>query len=328
VTEHPHWTVELKGWTPDARAARSVFEGALTEHLRWRGATSTQELQDDVSWFWLRLSPGELQSVIEAARRDELIAPLDQEKDASGATIESLEWTLTDSGQSLRRARGLAVRDLFYRLRTLFQPALSGIEKQAKGLGLLLGLVPGLAAALGVLDVAVGVALALVGVLAAIVLASAIRGETSLHIASRRWPRLKTCRPRIYEWQNTRWKLRERPVVAWTMGVYLALVVLGLGLAFDLRAWYLVAATISPLLLSLLIQGVFQGKHRRIKGQYNRESDEVRAARYDRHSTDPCDWGSRCPVAVGTATVCPKFGPKGIFESPDSHFDPPVVSAS
>jgi hypothetical protein len=310
----PDWTIKLGGWGPQERAARGVYEGSLTQHLRWRGVTSTKELRGEVGWFWLRFAPGELQQVVEAARRDELIQPMGQAVRADGSEIAKPEWALTDRGRTLKRTRALATRDIFFRLRSLLQPALSGIEKQARTVALVLAAVPGVAAALGVINVAIGAGLALVGIVSAIVFASALRGETALRHAAVRWPRLESCRPAVYRWQEKEWKIYQRPILLWAACAYLSAVAVLLGI--ELSVGVLFAAAVLILVLGGLVQLTCQREHWQFKGQYNRESDEVREARYERksQSSDACDWGGYCPVARGERSTCPKFGPGGTFE--------------
>jgi hypothetical protein len=265
------------------------------------------DLQNEVSWFWLRFAPEELVTIVEAARREGLVAPLGHAADAADRPITRVEWTLTDAGRNLERTRALSLRDSVIAVRGVGAPVVSGVEKWGKrfGAGIAL-LLP--AAAVGTGTVQVWVGIAAVGVVLGLVLAAGVRGEIALQRAARHWPRLETCRPAIYEWQSTDWRPWKRvPVVAaGTAYATLAMVALHVfgGWQFDVYIALGIAGFLAT--AALWFFGDEWIRWWCLSKAYRKERDEMERLR-KKPSTDPCAWGYSCPRALDPASgKCPR----------------------
>lgn len=304
------WPLKVSGGSGDDQGARRVFAGALTGYLRRRGAAPVGEMVGGVGWFWLRLSQPEVERVIEAARRDGLVTPLGQAKDASGAEVAADEWGLTDRGRELERTRALSFRDSVVAIRGVGQPVVSATEKWGKRvIAVVAPLAPFLALGTG-LNISVAIAIAAAGAILALSLGAGLRGETELRRAAEHWPRLRSCRPNIYAWQTTAWRPWERvPIAA-------AVVLYAIASAVLLRATETWRFSIWIACAIALALGAFAwwrlrevwGRWLSLNASFRHERDRVKRRRLT-DPDHPCVRGSECEAAInGRAVSCPLFG--------------------
>ena len=307
------WPLRVNGTSRADRGAREVFETALARRLDRSGATTMNGLVGPFGWFWLRLSNCEVKLVLNAARRDGIAVPLGQDRDASGSAIAKDEWSVTERGRGLKRIRALSLPDLFELARGVTAPITSEAGK-AEQVGkavtpLLITFLPFLAKPLGLKTAYAVIA---VGVILGLAIAAGVRGEVALRRAARRWPRLQTCRPRIYRWQTTNWRVWESlPIV----GIALAYVVFS-GLALRLAGgWNFDILSAFQILIVVLALAVW-----RFGGAWSRWLSLARDYRDERRRVDklretepyhPCVWGHECAAALdGRGAYCEKFGPQ------------------
>ena len=313
ATKPVEWPLNITGTEGADEGARRVFEGDLTNHLRRRGAATKQDLvgRRGLGWFWLRLNEVEAERVLEAARRDGFVCPLGQPRNAAGKPVKEDEWIQTDEGRNVELARAMSFRDSLVAARGVSAPAASGAEKWGKrAAAALVPLLPFLAEPVGV---STAVAVVVVGIVIALVLRAGIRGEVALRRAALRWPRLQTCRPRIYAWQTTAWRPWERLPVAGAVVIYALLAGAALkwpgGSSFNV--WWALAVLAALVLLASLLLSRPWLRWRRLARDFREERDAVRRLRRE-EPDHPCAWGHSCQAARkgGEAASCPKFGPR------------------
>ncbi len=305
----PAWPIKVTGTSADDQGARRVFEGALTGHLRRRGATSAKSMRGAMGWFWLRLSKQEIAAVIDSSRRDGLVAPLGQAKDAGGLPIAKDEWGLTDRGRTHERTRALSLRDSIVAIRGVGTPVFSASEKWGKRIAAaLVTIVPALALSSSV-NVAIGVVAA--GLIITLTAGVGLRGETELRQSAEHWPRLRTCRPHIHAWQTTAWRPWERLPVAGVAALYL--LVAGVALrcsdTWKFNIWIAVAIGIGAAAFAWWRLGKVWRHWLSLNKAFRAERSDVRNRRR-REPDNPCVWGHRCDAARGDKdTPCPTFEP-------------------
>jgi hypothetical protein len=315
------WPLKVSGGSVDDQGARRVFGGALTGHLRQRGATPTEKLVGGVGWFWLRLNRTEVERVIDAARRDGLVAPLGHAKDSAGKEIDDEEWVLTDRGRELERTRALSFRDSIVAIRGIGEPVVSTAEKWGKRVASIIApFVPFIALGSG-LNISIAIAVVSAGAILALALGNALRGEAELRRAAEHWPRLRTCRPNIHAWQTKSWRPWERVPIAGVAALYLIVsaVILRCTHTWDFNVWIALA-------VGAFAGGVAWWRLRHGWGQWLRlnkafrdERDLVRKRRRTEPS-HPCVWGTACEAATGGSTTsCPRFGRKAPLEPERIH---------
>ncbi|MGH2974919.1 MAG: hypothetical protein ACRDLL_08655 [Solirubrobacterales bacterium] len=304
------WPLKASGRSSDDQGARRVFEGALTGHLRRRGAVPIAKLVGAVGWFWLRLDQTEVERVVDAARRDGLIAPLGQSRDAAGEEIGDDEWTLTDRGRELERTRALSIRDSIVAMRGVGQPVVSAAEKWGKRIvAIAAPFLPFLALGSG-LNVSVAIAVVAAGAILALSLGAGLRGETELRRAAEHWPRLRTCRPNIHAWQTASWRPWERVPIAAAAALYLiaSAAILRCTDTWSFNVWLAlgVAAAIAALAWWRLHDA---WAHWLWLNKAFREERNLVEKRRRTEPSHPCVWGASCEAALGGAAVsCPRFG--------------------
>lgn len=311
----PPWPLKLSGGSDDDQGARRVFAGTLTNHLRRRGATSTDDLVGKLGWFWLRLDQDEVEEVVDACRRDGYIEPLGQERNAAGAPIATDEWTLTDRGRKLERTRALSLRDSIVAVRGIGKPVFSATEKWAKRVAATLATVlPALALSL---EASTSIAVIAVGAILASLASSSLRGEAELRRAAEHWPRMRICRRRIYDWQTTGWRPWERVPIAGGVALYL------LGSAIALRAtatWefnILIGVAVAIVLAALAWWRLHKAWQRwwGLNKAFQKERERVRRLRH-KDPDHSCHLGHACLASQqGPATTCPRFGPEAAEEA-------------
>jgi uncharacterized protein (DUF983 family) len=311
------WPLRVGGITRSDQGAREVFETALASYLRRGGSRTTAALVGRFGWFWLKLSKAEVAMVVEAARRDEIIAPLGLERDASGKKVTEDEWVQTARGRGLKRIRGLSLPDLFSFARGVTAPVTEKrdtAETVVKFVATpLVTLLPFLSKPLGVSTV---VFVALAGAILALSLATGIRGEVALRRAARRWPRLQTCRPDIYRWQTADWRVWERvPVVISMLGyVVVAGAALRLVGGWHFNVWLALAILAGVLVLVTLFLWRAWKRWLSLAAAYRAERRRLRKLRSE-EPQHPCVKGHKCAAAAprkGRSASCPRFGPKAV----------------
>ena len=313
--KQPPWPLELSGASKDDQGARRVFAGALTNHLRRRGATPTDDLVGSLSWFWLRLNRAEVEEVIDVSRRDGYVAPLGQAKDAAGKPIAEDEWALTDGGHKLERTRALSLRDSIVAIRGIGKPVVSATEKWSKRVAAALATVlPALAISI---ETTTSIAVIATGAILALALSSSLRGERELRRAAEHWPRLRICRPSIYAWQTTAWRPWERLPIAAVAVAYLIASALALRIT-DTWKFNVLIALIVAIVLGVVVWRRLGKTWRRwyaLNKAFRRERDRARNLRR-KEPDDPCPWGHACLASQqGPAVQCPRFGPHAAEEA-------------
>ena len=315
VAMPPPWPLEIGGRSNDDQGARRVFEGALTGYLRRRGAAATNELLGDLGWFWLRLNRTEVERVIDASRGDDYVAPLGQAKDAAGIGLFRDEWALTDRGRQLERTRALSLRDSIVAIRGVGKPVFSAAETWGKRVTAVLApFLPFLALPIGA---SVSIAVVAAGAVLALGLSASLRGETELRRAAEHWPRLRTCRPKIYTWQTTAWRPWERVPIAIVAAAYLvtSAIVLRWTGAWKFDVWSAIAFGVGIAALSWVRLGDAWSRWRRLNKEFRDERDRVKRLR-SLDPDHPCVWGHACDAAEQGATAsCRRFGPDAPVEA-------------
>jgi hypothetical protein len=311
----PPWPLGLSGTSKDDQGARRVFAGALTNHLRRRGATSTDDLVGSLGWFWLRLNRAEVEEVIEAARRESYVAPVGQSKDAAGEPIAKDEWTLTDRGRQLERTRAFSFRDSIVAIRGIGKPVVSATEKWSKRVAAaLVTVLPALAFSL---EASTSIAVIASGVILVLALSSSLRGETELRRAAEHWPRLRICRPRIHAWQTTAWRPWERLPIAAAAVAYLIAAAVALRITDTWKFNVLIALAVAIMLGVVAWRRLGKAWRRwyALNKAFRRERDRVRNLRR-REPDDACLWGHACLASQeGPSVKCPRFGPDATEEA-------------
>lgn len=198
-----------------ARRTRSVFHAALAAELNDRGMASIDELYLRLDWFLLPLTKGEIEQIVESARRHGLVREAPRGLDAYGC-LASRQWMTTGAGRKLGRPRALALPDLGHRLlgdheaiAKLFDAAKTVAVGVVPVLVLLLGIKVFDAGSLGTVATA-----GAVGVVIASVFVYGINGELNLRCAAEAWPRFRKERHGRYRYQRS-----------WVCSLYLPVVV-------------------------------------------------------------------------------------------------------
>jgi hypothetical protein len=306
---NPAWPIKVKGTSSDDQGARRVFEGALTGHLRRRGATTAAAMHGALGWFWLRLSTAEIAATIDASRRDGLVAPLEQSKDAAGKPVVEDEWGLTDQGRSHERTRALSLRDSIVAIRGVGTPVVSTSEKWVKRVAAVLAtVIPTLALSTSV-SVLTGVVAA--GIIIALTANTGLRGETELRQAAEHWPRLRTCRPNTHAWQTTIWRPWERVPIALVATAYLVAAALALRLSdtWKFNVWIALGIGIAAAAIAWWRLGKVWRHWLSLNEAFREERDDLRNRRR-REPGNPCVWGHQCAATEGgRETSCPTFKP-------------------
>jgi hypothetical protein len=208
----------------EEEAAR-VFQRVLVPHLGRHGAaTSAALVNRGIELFRLELDDEEVLDVLELSRRKGLVEPLGQAEDAYGETISAVEWAPSESGQALKRPRGLnlaSFRDYLMEV----TPAGPKVAKAVQYVVVtflaalpLLGASPAdkggagtkaedLSDAVASLDssasaeAGVLVAAAVVVLLFGLAIARGMAGDSRLRRAARAWSRLRETWPSFWRWQ-------------------------------------------------------------------------------------------------------------------------------
>lgn len=300
------WPIDLRGGAKGDQRARRTLAAALTRHLNWNGARTREEMTGKVGWFWTRLSSEEITSLVEACRRDGLIAPLGHELAADGVKVTETEWALTDRGRSLDTTKSLSVPDLLFGVVGTTTRAGSQIgiwvRRILTGAALLIPAAQftGLINSLVVLGVA--------GVIAAVTIASGVRGETALRNTAERWPRLQQCRPSIHAWQLSEKRVWNSPVTWLALALYTAAV--GVWIEVTVGRFSAVEVVEGGLFVALFLAIALRYflDFRTSAREYRRERKEVMKLREAEGMKKRCGYGDRCPVALGSTDICPYLG--------------------
>ena len=201
----------------DARV-RGVFHPALVAHLEAFGAGSVSEMRrHGFSCFGLPLIEGEIQALVESARRHGLVEPLEHDQTASGSLIREVEWIATERGHRVRPVRTLAPGHLLHSIADIASPARQFFSGWISMASLVVSVV-----FVEVLEPSPALSRAIVGVSSALVLyfllGRAITAEYRLRAAVRAWPRLENAHPGQYTWHTASLRFWPGPVTAILFG--------------------------------------------------------------------------------------------------------------
>jgi hypothetical protein len=197
----------------DDRVAREVFQAALLADLvRFGASTEAAIARRSLGLFRLPFEDAELRDLLELARRQRLIEPLRDERDAYGERIEATEWAATGRGRKLKPPRGISfgafrqhvmeaakVGPTIARVALLATGALTAVPFLAPLLGAPVagGKSEGASSAgTGLIGAVIVVSIGL-----AIVFYRGMAGDAKLRRAARAWARLERTWPTFWRWQ-------------------------------------------------------------------------------------------------------------------------------